>query len=819
MKLKTLLISLLITASMHAQQQVETTTTLIQKARPVWADGLEKDMNIMLGFRAVFQAKKGQEPQLSIAASTLYRVYVNGEFAGSGPARAAHGYFRVDKYNIGAHIRDGENILAIEVAGYNINTFYTIDQPSFLLSELETDGKIILATGSGRDFETFRIKERLQKTERYSFQRPFSEYYRMTEGYDQWRTSLKIPVNKLKQSVFPPVKLLPRRVLMPNFEVVEPQAIYARGTVEKIKPATYRKDRSLNRISPKLKGFTEAELEVYPASQEIQELKTNSREIINKPFSASGILNLKTNEYGIYDMGTDLSGFFGALVTCKQYTRLCFYFDEILIDGDVKTAERQPDISNQIVFELQPGTYHLETFETYTFKYMKPIVLEGDCQIEKFYLREYAYPDDDRATFSSNNFKLNAVFDAARQTSRQNRLDILMDCASRERGGYFCDSYYAAIMEKEFTGYSAVTYNHYENYALPEKFDHIPDGMIPMCYPADFYDGLFIPNWSLWFIIQIDDYVQRGGDPLLVAQLKPRIEKLLYYFEKLENEDKLLEKLDGWIFVEWSKANSFVQDVNYPSNMLYSAALASAHRLYGNAEWAEKSEHIRQTILRQSFNGDFFADNALRKDGKLEVSNNTTEVCQYYAFFFGIATPESHPALWKKLVRDFGPNRNDSIVYPTVFRANAFMGNYIRMDLLSRYHLQSQMLLEIQDYFYYMADKTGTLWEHSGSTSSCNHGFASYIGHVLYRDVLGISQIDYLRKEITIRFTDIILDHCRGAIPVGEETVSLQWKRTGNQIEYSVRVPKGYTVKIENLSSADLKQKTNRTKQKRLMKH
>jgi alpha-L-rhamnosidase len=80
----------------------------------------------------------------------------------------------------------------------------------------------------------------------------------------------------------------------------------------------------------------------------------------------------------------------------------------------------------------------------------------------------------------------------------------------------------------------------------------------------------------------------------------------------------------------------------------------------------------------------------------------------------------------------------------------------------------------------------------------------TYIGHVLYRDVLGISNIDYLKKEVIFRFTDIVLDSCSGSIPVDNDLVELQWTRSGNDIEYSLKVPKGYEVKIENLSSAKL---------------
>ncbi|MDR2470048.1 MAG: hypothetical protein LBD27_06165, partial [Tannerella sp.] len=745
------------------------TESPFQKALPVWAAGREKEMNLNLGFRGIFTARGGQDATLKITASTLYRVHLNGEFLGSGPARAAHGYYRVDEYALNARLKDGENIVAIEVAGYNVNTFYTLDQPSFLQAEVTVEGKPALATGRKRDFTAFVLPERVQKVERYSFQRPFTEYYRMTEGYDRWRMLSQEPfAGTLKTAVYPPVRLLPRGVPMPEFGKIEPVSVHARGTVKRVRPVNCYKDRSLSNISPAFKGYPEAELEATP-SQEMQELAVAERTVINKSPSVTGALSLGENEFGIYDFGIDYSGFIGARLTCTASSRVILHFDEMLTDGDVNSKKRQADINNQIVYELAPGVYDLETIEAYTFRYMKVIVLGGECRVEQLYVREFAYPDNPNATFECSNYKLNAIFAAAKQTLRQNAVDVLTDCPSRERAGWLCDSYFSAIMEKELTGYSAVARNFYENYALPDSFRHLPDGMIPMCYPADHPDGGFIPQWSLWFILQIEDYSRRSGDASLVARLQPRIEKLLNYFARFENTDGLLENLDSWKFVEWSRANEFVQGVNYPTNMLYSAALSAASQLYGHALWKQKAERVKQAVLRQSFNGEFFIDQALRRESSLIPTDHTTEVCQYYAFFFNVATPDTHPGLWKKLVTEFGPQRDDKVTYSSVFRANAFMGNYMRVDMLSRYGLQTQLLPEIQDYFFFMADRTGTLWEHMQHNASCNHGFASYLGHVLYRDILGVSNIDYKAKTVTIRFTDILLDRCSGSIPVGKE--------------------------------------------------
>ncbi len=780
----------------------EGNAVIMKKAIPIWAEGREKEMNLNLGFRGSFQAKNDQKTILRITASTLYRVSINGQYLGYGPARAGHGFFRVDTYDISNSLKSGKNLVAVEVAGYNINTFYTLDQPSFLQCEVESAGNIVLATATESGFEAFQLKERLQKVERYSFQRPFTEYYRLGQDFDKWKSAENIHLATLKLAVVGSGKLISRNLLLPEFNKVNPVALSAKGSVENKKPLKYYKDRSLWNINKNFKGYKEEELEVSP-SQDIQEISTKSLVKIAAPFSKN--IKINANEFSSFEFSADLSGFIGATISCKEKTKIYFYFDEILSKGDVNTKKRMADVNNQIVYELEPGTYNLESFEAYTFKYLKIIAVKGSCLLQDLYLREYAYPENKKAAFNSSNLKLNEIYKAARQSFRQNAVDLLTDCPSRERAGWLCDSYFSAIMEKDFTGHSAVAHNFYENYALPDSFKFLPKGMIPMCYPADHYDGSFIPNWAMWFVIQVNDYAQRGGDPILIAKLKPRVEGILTYFKQFENKDGLLENLQSWIFVEWSKANNFVKDVNYPSNMLYSAVLANAADLYHNEQWRQKSEQVKQTILKQSYNGTFFVDNAIRnKEGKLDVTTNTTEVCQYYAYFFNIANPKTHPELWKKLTAEFGPNRDDKITYPKVFKANAFVGNYLRMDILSRYGLRSQLMKEIQDYFYSMAQQTGTLWEHMGAEASCNHGFASYIGHVLYRDVLGIRHIDYHKKEITIQFSDNELLECSGTIPIDNNFIELKWKRSESQIKYTVKAPPGFKVRIENRGTAKL---------------
>ncbi|MDD6246119.1 MAG: hypothetical protein PUC04_04175, partial [Firmicutes bacterium] len=101
---------------------------------------------------------------------------------------------------------------------------------------------------------------------------------------------------------------------------------------------------------------------------------------------------------------------------------------------------------------------------------------------------------------------------------------------------------------------------------------------------------------------------------------------------------------------------------------------------------------------------------------------------QYYAFFLGIADRESYPELWRTLVGDFGPERAADC-WPDVAPANAFIGDYLRLELLYLDGQREKLLADIRGFFLPMAERTGTLWENNLPTASCCHGFAS---HVLY---------------------------------------------------------------------------------------
>jgi alpha-L-rhamnosidase len=770
-------------------------------AQPAWPAGREREKNLCVGFRAAFTAPAGERVLLRATGSTIYRVFLNGSFLGYGPARGPHGYYRVDEWNLDGRLAPGTNLLAFEVAGYNVNSYYLLDQPSFLQAEVVAGDRVLAATGSDT-VSCALLPERVQKVQRYSFQRPFSEVYHLQPGYDRWRTDLGAPFAATPCAAQPAKALLPRRVPHVDFALRPPLTRVAQGVLKTgLKVDRPWKDRSLTAIGPKLGGYPEAELATIP-SLELQSVANASCQAVRQPYTPATALPLRAGTYQILDFGVNLSGFLGAEITCASPCRLFFAFDEILSQDDVDW--KRLGCVNLVGYELRPGAYRVESFEPYTLRYLKLLALEGDCEVRQVYVREYAHPGVWQAHFAASDERLNRLFTAGRETFRQNAVDVFMDCPSRERAGWLCDSFFTARVAADLCGDTRLERNFFENFLLPKEFAHLPAGMLPMCYPADHNDGVFIPNWALWFVVQLQEYLARSGDQATVEALRPRVLQLFDYFKRFRNESGLLQGLQGWVFIEWSKANDFVQDVNYPSNMLYAKALAAAGALYNLPDLTREAERIREVIRRQSYHHQFFVDNAKRVAGRLQMTENQTEVCQYFAFFCDVATPETFPGLWETLTRDFGPQRKQTKAHPQVYPANAFVGNVLRLELLARDGRCQQLLDETIAYLLYMADQTGTLWENDGAYASCDHGFASHIVHVLYRDVLGLQQVDSVRKAVRVRLAGLKLDWCEGSLPTPDGRVSLRWRKDGQRLRCQLSAPAGYAVEINNQSKLEL---------------
>lgn len=702
---------------------------IFKQAEPVWAAGLQNEMNIRMGFYA--QAGKGKT-SVNLACSTAYQIYVNDTFAAAGPARAARGYYRVDEIDITSYLNKDINDVAVIVWGYCINAYSFLDQPSFLTCEIVCDNDVVAATGV-KGFFAYLLDDYLKKVQRYTYQRGFVESYVLTSDSRDWMTGGN--THQVSLEISGKKEYITRNVLYPEYEKLCPMDNAVVGKHKPCKPETYRLPWHLKIDNPDYKQYKTEELDEN-INERIQQIEYDTANAIETDIS-NGIC-LSENEYAVYEFEREATGFISFRIVCEEACEFLMIYDEMLINGVPDPIRIHGLWVNKYV--LEPGEYNLVFFEPVSMKYLNVVMFRGRARICSLHMIEYKHAPVDKA-IDTTDPDLKKIFEAAVETYRQNALDIFMDCPSRERAGWLCDSFFASRVEYFLTGKSLIEKNFLENFLLPESYPSLPEGMIPMCYPADHVNKNFIPNWAMWFVLQLYEYKERSNDIHMVAAFKPKIYALLEYFERFLNKDGLLQNLEKWVFVEWSFANKLVQDVNFPTNMLYALMLERVSQLYDDKDKLVQAEGIRKKIRELSYDGEFFRDRMVFKNDVLEVSHERTEVCQYYAFFTKTATKKKYSKLWKTLVKDFGPDRVEKKLHPEIYPANAFVGTYLRMELLTEQGLYKQLLNESVGFFKYMAERTGTLWENKTDGASLNHGFAAHAGIWIYNAVEALKEL------------------------------------------------------------------------------
>jgi len=376
------------------------------------------------------------------------------------------------------------------------------------------------------------------------------------------------------------------------------------------------------------------------------------------------------------------------------------------------------------------------SFEPYVGRFFCIGAVKGKLQINAFGIKTFIHNPNGMLLSEPEDSILSAVFRGAVRTFNHNALDIYMDCPSRERGGWLCDSYFTGKTEYALYGSTQVEDAFLENYRLYKNEGEYPEGALPMVYPSDHQEShKFIPQWTMWYILELEEYLNKRGHGADKELFRPSVDSLLAFYKRYENADGLLERLPSWNFIEWSRANQWGHDVNYPTNFLYAAALEAAYRIYGDESLLIRANEVRKKTIEQSFDGEKFYDHAVYDgNGKLILqTSDCSEIAQYYAILFGgfDINCEKYARL-RHLVTKLC--YADSAELPENMEPiNAFIGVYLRLEALLHMKEYDLVLKDVREFFGEMEEITGTLWEYRQRRGSRDHGFASYALVAIWR--------------------------------------------------------------------------------------
>ena len=696
------------------------------KATPVWKRGKEQERNTSLAVCATIAV--GQTT-LRVAGASVFTVTVNGNFVYYGPARAAHGFFRVSEIDLSAHLTKTENTVAIRAVGYNILTYSHPKNDAFVCAEIVAGGEVVAATGdNGFGFSYYEMPERVQRVHRYSYQRAFVENYRLSGV-----AAPKADVCNTAEKTFICHDLPYADGDCSHFTPISAGSVTYDGTPTYYNDENYYTHRAVTEVGREYDGYTRAELE-----DESQ--LDMGRMVFSKPapFCGDGSdIRVDADRFVIAELERDYVGLFSFDLECDGDGELFFAFDEILLDTDRALDEFRLQCSNFIKWSFRKGTYRIVTAEPYTLKFLRIVAKGAGVRVRHLTLHRIEYPMSKiTAKYTGGDPKMQAIFDAAAVTFASNATDVFMDCPSRERCAWSGDAFSTSRAEKALTGRAdiqrAYLANHFE---ATWPLDGIPAGLLSGTYPADYYGdpgltvgALFAVLWHLW------EYYEFTHDDDMLAIAKDRLYQALATFQPYENQYGLVVDPPGALFFDWADCNLYTKGVSFLFNMYFYAGKMVLGKLYHDDEMIAQAEKTKQTILDYALdeNG-FIHDHALMIDGEMVVQPTYTETAQYYAFYYHILTKETHPNEWQRMIDKLGTAKLEHGYFPEMPTAGLYGYLKFRMELLSKAGERDELVDYIQDRCAYMVNRTGTIWEFVDDRASCNHGFTSAIAMYLKR--------------------------------------------------------------------------------------
>ncbi len=744
------------------------------------------------------------EAVLRVSARSLYRVFINGTPILYGPARTAHGYARVDELTVTPHLRAGLNHIAIEVVaygrdypGYNRYSNDCTLEDGLLVAELQTDGRVALATG--RDlFRACTVAARVTESERISHSRECTEVYRITPDYTAWQTG--------RGDFVPAVPVSPEPVYLRHEALIPTLACFPVRELVAFSACRIDRDRAVKSL------FFEAGSPIYEALPEhptadcrrtVETAEPVYARLLPEGMTFSGAEAF----YALYDAGVSRVGFIRLSLICEHAGILDIVHSELLdTDGSV------PCYHNPVTrLYLPAGRTDFLAMEPTLARYLKLIFRgTGAVTVRELALLDDSYPDEHRATFLCSDEHVNRLYGAAKLTLRLNTRDIFMDCPERERGGWLCDSLWTARAAALMLSDTRVEREFLENFLLTPA-DGMFHGFFPEVYPAakpDYKEMTGITTWSFWLMCEVCEFVRRTGDASFAEEHRARITAFVEGSRHFLGKSGLLENLP-WLFIDWSMANlpEHNRPVSTAANALYAYMLRDLGLTLDRPDWVDEADRIRTLLRAAVLETDAPADLRcipdgfhVTPDGALRANGHYSEAAMYTALWSGLFEAGECPLL-DSIVRDrMGP----APLYakdPNVGTSQLFIGLCIRLDMLARRGQYDKLYADLRALFDpQLREGPGTLWENGIiDTSSRCHGFTAHAGVHLLRDILGLSPAGDLSanaRRLTIAPHVADLRWARGTWETPDGLISLEWRYDGDRFALTAALPAGWDYEV-----------------------
>jgi len=765
--------------------------------------------------------------ELHITADSRYQLFVNGVRAGRGPARCAPTHQRVDRYDPAVLLRAGENVLAVLVHVYGVDTAW-YERPREYWQSIFGDGALyvdgvircgdtVVRVSSDDLWRCVQCEAWRQDTPRSGWGQGFIEDHdarlmpvAWTEpafddsGWDRARTQVReaSPDEAAKgwTAVEPFPLLLPREIPMMLETPVAPRRVVALYGVLP-SPGLPVDRRPYEEVFTALPaGCVMAPDALLRDDAELTVVRTTAdRDVallleFDARHSGHPVIELVATGGEVVEVAV-------AETIRGEYS-----------NGPPETPrlERSSHLDCAHVFRYtaRAGRQRFEKFDWTGVKYLQLVVRNapsglGVRHAGSIYTR---YPAEHRGTFECSDADLNRLWEAGRYTTLQCTHDAWEDCPGREKRQWLGDGIVHYLVAAAAFGPSTQPID--RQFLLQATESQRPDGLMQMFAPGDHHTtGITIPDFTLHWICAAHHYHMHTGDDATVLQLLPAVQRALEWFERQRGPNALLADLPHWHFIEWARVGRSGE--SFTVNAMLAGALDAARQLAGSLGierlstlYAGRVAQVRQALRSRHWDAErgIFVDSV--DPATAAQLPHVSQHANAAAILWEVASPAQWPRI---LARIADParlrfaaappvTRRDEPVDPRedVVRANTYFSHFV-YSAFARAGRVDLALAAIRDqYGPMLRARSETLWESVETSASLCHAFSATPVHQLSAHVLGVTPASpgFGRARIAPQFAD--LDYARGAYPTVRGDIRVAWERTdATRVALSLALPEG----------------------------
>jgi Alpha-L-rhamnosidase N-terminal domain./Bacterial alpha-L-rhamnosidase. len=758
------------------------TAAIFSRSRWIWPDSHHWDLhNGYALFRRAFTLETGPvRAPLFITADQSYRLHVNGNFVGRGPARGYQSAWPYDEIDIAAWLRPGANLIAIRAYNPGFSNFQYVTQgfAGLLLAARWGDFELV----SDASWRAVRQRSTKRDTIPASLQLFPQEHVDLRlEDPGDWcadpafdDSTWKPPVERPWNSG-PWFSLQPRGIPLLDEKRVEPLRLLGLG--EGRSAPGYPQVRDVTALH-----FQEARGHLPAPGVSFKPLHVRP--------AGRGMFRSHLLDFGRVVVGNlvlEVAGAVGGeMVDC--------HFAESIDSTSLSLDHIDSAHSSRMAFGgrliCRAGDQCHRFYHPYGFRYLALLVRDTTREIRVSVSLDWiGYPLKRAGAFSCSEPDLERIWEACAWTQQCCSLDAYVDTPWREQAQWWGDARVQAWNTFFLSGDARLLRRGIAQIAGQTT----PDGLTYGHAPTMAHNCI-LPDFTLvWLITLWDYYWQTGSTEPLVAHHET-VRRALGYFRAHTDARTGLVTHDErfWLFLDWSDLHK----TGTPTvlNLWLVIALdklAELHREIGRSDEASSlsawAERLRDALSR------LVTPEGLLCDG-LDRNNLPVNECSIHAQVLGAAaripklnTERAGQTLLVPFVRgELQPAASPSAYWITyVFSALADLGH------------GADVIAYIRRRWKPMADY-GTTWENfepKRADESLSHAWSAHPLYHFAQILGGINQSAPAWREIIWRPV-FVGDFARVIVPTPHGNIVSAWHRKPDGIHLRLELPVGVDARI-----------------------